>query len=150
MYFQSSDRITQFTLSRFPLTQIFAYILISGGILHLVETIEQSRLRKFCIMQFFLETKMQVMWGIYLSWVSVLQGVPHQYGLHQYDFHQYEFYCHWYKISTSGGLVELLCSKISTSGNWLCSTHQYEFRIVRFFQNPKICTKRGPPVNSFS
>ena len=45
-------------------------------------------------------------------------------------------------------LVELLCSKISTSGNWLCSTHQYEFRIVRFFQNPKNRTKRGPPVNS--
>ena len=76
-----------------------------------------------------------------------IQGVPHLYGLHQYDFHQYEFYCHRYKISTSGGLVELLCSKISTSGNWLCSTHQYEFRIVRFFQNPKIRTKRGPPVH---
>ena len=47
-------------------------------------------------------------------------------------------------------LVELLCSKISTSGNWLCSTHQYEFRIVRFFQNPKNRTKRGPPVDKTS
>ena len=43
-------------------------------------------------------------------------------------------------------LVEFLCTINRTSGNWLCSTHQYEFRIVRFFQNPKIRTKRGPPV----
>ena len=44
-------------------------------------------------------------------------------------------------------LVEFLCSKISTCGNWLCSTHKYEFRIVQFFQNPKNRTKRGPPVD---
>ena len=43
-------------------------------------------------------------------------------------------------------LVELLCSKIRTSGNCLCSTHQYEFPIVRFFPGPKNRTKRGPPV----
>ena len=43
-------------------------------------------------------------------------------------------------------LVEFLCTKNRTSGNWLCSTHQYEFRIVRFFPNPKNRTKRGPPV----
>ena len=42
----------------------------------------------------------------------------------------------------------IVCSKIRTSGNWLCSTHQYEFRIVRFFQNPKNRTKRGPPVQN--
>ena len=62
--------------------------------------------------------------------VNGVQGVPHQYGIHQYDFHQYK----------------LLCSKIRTSGNWLCSTHQYEFCIVQFFPNPKNRTKRGPPV----
>ena len=45
-------------------------------------------------------------------------------------------------------LVGLLCSKIRTSGNCLCSTHQYEFRIVRFFPNPKNRTKRGLPVLS--
>ena len=39
-----------------------------------------------------------------------------------------------------------LCSKIRTSGNWLCSTNQYEFRIVRFFPGPKNRTKWGPPV----
>ena len=43
-------------------------------------------------------------------------------------------------------LVGLLCSKIRTSGNQLCSTKQYDFRVVRFFQNPKNRTKRGPPV----
>ena len=45
-------------------------------------------------------------------------------------------------------LVEFLCTINRTSGNWLCSTHQYEFRIVRFFQNPKNRTKRGPPAIS--
>ena len=43
-------------------------------------------------------------------------------------------------------LVEFLCTINLTSGNWLCSTHKYEFRIVRFFPNPKNRTKRGPPV----
>ena len=40
--------------------------------------------------------------------------------------------------------VELLCSKIQTSGDWLCSTHKYEFHIVQFFPGPKNCTKWGP------
>ena len=43
-------------------------------------------------------------------------------------------------------LVEFLYTINRTSGNWLCSTHYYEFRIVRFFQNPKNRTMRGPPV----
>ena len=73
--------------------------------------------------------------------VFIVQGVPHQHGLYQY-----KFCCHRYKISTSGGPPVLQCSEISTSGNWLCSTHQYKFCIVRFFQNPKNRTKRGPPV----
>ena len=34
-------------------------------------------------------------------------------------------------------LVEFLCTKNRTSGNWLCSTHQYEIRIVQFFPSPK-------------
>ena len=42
--------------------------------------------------------------------------------------------------------VELLCSKIRTSGNWQCSTHQYEFYIVPFFPGPKNRTKPEPPV----
>ena len=50
------------------------------------------------------------------------------------------FQCYVVKIV----LVEFLCSTISTSGNWLCSTD--EFCIVRFFPNPKNSTKRGPPV----
>ena len=33
------------------------------------------------------------------------------------------FKSYWYKISISGIFTWLLCSKISTSGNWLCSTH---------------------------
>ena len=47
-------------------------------------------------------------------------------------------------------LVGLQCSKIRTSGNQLCSTKQYDFRVVRFFQNPKNRTKRGPPVAYYS
>ena len=43
-------------------------------------------------------------------------------------------------------LVELQCSKIRTSGNWLCSTQKYELLIVHFFPGPKNRTKRGPPV----
>ena len=41
---------------------------------------------------------------------------------------------------------EPFCTDPYLSGNWLCNTHQYELRIVRFFSNPKNRTKRGPPV----
>ena len=44
-------------------------------------------------------------------------------------------------------LVELLFSKTHTSGNLLCSTHFYEFCIVRFFSNPTNRTERGPHLD---
>ena len=56
---------------------------------------------------------------IYLFWKQTKINLVSKY----FRFYLTEQVAYRYKISTSGGLVQLLCSKISTSGNWLCSTH---------------------------
>ena len=44
-------------------------------------------------------------------------------------------------------LVELLCNKICTNGNWLGMYYPLvQISLVGSFPGPKICTKRGPPV----
>ena len=53
-----------FPLAQFPLTQVLAYEhVVEGFFFVLVELLEQSHLREFCVIRFFLGTKIHKSWA---------------------------------------------------------------------------------------